>query len=185
MIILNLYYNIFLVQNNVFELHFKWVACAARSLYMCVQGNLCRLFLCYAFLRREMWTEKGSGRDRAEGRSRDIEEMQCFSQKATPESYVDHDYFIALFYHSQVADVETTTERNDQKVLSVLVHMEAQWSDSSCDAEYTLNLHTAQMQCTGSGRKQWSANLFLVVYEAPECWHCTYLLTHINKWVCF
>lgn len=63
-------------------------------MYACEQGNLRRLVSCYAFLRREIWTERKN------------ERVKHRRSEAKPDSYIGHDCLTAKFFHGQVVDVE-------------------------------------------------------------------------------
>lgn len=63
-------------------------------MYACEQGNLCRLVSTYAFLRREIWTERKN------------ERVKHRRSEAKPDSYIGHDCLAAKFFHGQVVDFE-------------------------------------------------------------------------------
>lgn len=49
---------------------------------------------CYAFLRREIWTERKN------------ERVKHRRSEAKPDSYIGHDCLTATFFHGQVVDAE-------------------------------------------------------------------------------
>lgn len=72
-------------------------------MYACEQGNLCRLVTTYAFLRREIWTERKN------------ERVKHRRSEAKPDSYIGHDCLAAKFFHARLLMLKEQKEMQKEK----------------------------------------------------------------------